>query len=391
MGLNKKKISELPEAESLEGFKTIGVNSDNESVQADLSFIAVAADEATNAATVANAAASEAKTFLESLNEQVPQYIELVENTAENANNAAAAANAAAENAQNSLVNYDHLQNRPQINGVVIEGNKSLEDYGLPPVLTIKGVVADIQHLPLINNKKGDMYFITSDTDESYEFVWVSDNPNGTISDWELLGSADIDMSAYLRSDDAANTYTPQTRRISVGQGMLGGGALSGSIYISHQSKPVSGGSAGGDGHYVSNVLIDELGHVSSTEKTDLPEYAAGKNRGGDALAGLKLKPTINITNFNTFNWGSLDMKMGEVIAFTSNYNATGRPTWNSGRANGIIICADRVEDKEYYYKILAFPAGQHTTSMFAYGYVQYYYGTFTPLAWRYIAGQTNP
>lgn len=49
MAIKKIKISELPKSQTLDGFKTIGVNSENESVSVDLSFVNEAAVKAENA------------------------------------------------------------------------------------------------------------------------------------------------------------------------------------------------------------------------------------------------------------------------------------------------------------------------------------------------------
>ena len=50
MAIEKIKISQLPQAETLFGFKTLGVNSENKSVSADLTFIGEAAAAASAAA-----------------------------------------------------------------------------------------------------------------------------------------------------------------------------------------------------------------------------------------------------------------------------------------------------------------------------------------------------
>lgn len=62
MAVKKKKISELPLAQSLVGLFTIGVDALNKSVKVGLEFVKTAADNATAAAMSANNAASSATT-----------------------------------------------------------------------------------------------------------------------------------------------------------------------------------------------------------------------------------------------------------------------------------------------------------------------------------------
>lgn len=88
MGIKKKKISELPLADTLVGLYTIGVNALNKSVKVGLEFLKTAADAATTAATAANTAKKNADTAIAAANKAT-----------ENANNATTAANTAAGNA----------------------------------------------------------------------------------------------------------------------------------------------------------------------------------------------------------------------------------------------------------------------------------------------------
>ncbi|MEG2599899.1 MAG: hypothetical protein RSA66_10550, partial [Muribaculaceae bacterium] len=96
MGIKKKKISELPLAQSLVGLFTIGVNKVNESVKVDLEFVKTAADNATAAASSATSAATSATNTATSAN--------LAANEANTkagfASTAAGVATRAAENAQ---------------------------------------------------------------------------------------------------------------------------------------------------------------------------------------------------------------------------------------------------------------------------------------------------
>ena len=69
----------------------------------------------------------------------------------------------------------------------------------------------------------------------------------------------------------AVSSLVQNTRNITAGSGLTGGGALSADVTISHAAKPSSGTDAGGTGDYVSSVEIDEFGHVTSTQKATLP------------------------------------------------------------------------------------------------------------------------
>lgn len=88
MAIKKKKISELPLADTLVGLYTIGVNALNKSVKVGLEFLKTAADAATNAATAANTAKKNADTATAAANTATG-----------NANKATTAANTAAGNA----------------------------------------------------------------------------------------------------------------------------------------------------------------------------------------------------------------------------------------------------------------------------------------------------
>lgn len=88
MAIKKKKISELPLADTLVGLYTIGVNALNKSVKVGLEFLKTAADAATSAATAANTAKKNADTATAAANKATGE-----------ANTATTAANTAAGNA----------------------------------------------------------------------------------------------------------------------------------------------------------------------------------------------------------------------------------------------------------------------------------------------------
>lgn len=58
--------------------------------------------------------------------------------------------------------------------------------------------------------------------------------------------------------------------QVTTGEGLTGGGAISGNVEIAHGDKPGTGSDAGGTGNVVTGVLIDKFGHISSTTKATL-------------------------------------------------------------------------------------------------------------------------
>lgn len=69
----------------------------------------------------------------------------------------------------------------------------------LGAVFNFKGTVATKEDLPKADNKKGDVYHVTTN---SAEFVWVLDASTGE-SGWEELGST-VDLSAYATKADVS-------------------------------------------------------------------------------------------------------------------------------------------------------------------------------------------
>lgn len=102
MGVKKKKISELPLAETLVGLYTIGVNALNKSVKVSLEFLKTAADAANTAATAANTAkdnADGATAGAITATDNANKATTAANAATDNANKATTAANAAADNA----------------------------------------------------------------------------------------------------------------------------------------------------------------------------------------------------------------------------------------------------------------------------------------------------
>jgi hypothetical protein len=82
---------------------------------------------------------------------------------------------------------YSDLSNKPKINNVTLDGNKSWADLGLSNPMHIAGRVDTYQDLPATANE-GDVYLVglAAET-EKEEYVYVSGG-------WEYLGSNTIEV-----------------------------------------------------------------------------------------------------------------------------------------------------------------------------------------------------
>ena len=70
-------------------------------------------------------------------------------------------------------------------------------------VFSIIGEVPSIEDLPTSGNKNGDVYLVGPNQHGSYdEYYWLS-----SANKWDFLGSTDIDLSEYLKNNDADNLY----------------------------------------------------------------------------------------------------------------------------------------------------------------------------------------
>lgn len=110
MAIKKKKISELPLADTLVGLYTIGVNALNKSVKVGLEFVKTAADAATSAATAANTAKKNADTATAAANKATGEANTATKTANEAATNAttkAGEADTAAKNANTKAAAAD--------------------------------------------------------------------------------------------------------------------------------------------------------------------------------------------------------------------------------------------------------------------------------------------
>ena len=86
---------------------------------------------------------------------------------------------------------YTHLINKPKINNVTLDGNKSWADLGLSNPMHIAGRVDAVSDLPSTATE-GDVYLVglVSDTEKA-EYVYVSGG-------WEYLGTSAIEVDSAL-------------------------------------------------------------------------------------------------------------------------------------------------------------------------------------------------
>jgi hypothetical protein len=86
---------------------------------------------------------------------------------------------------------YEDLSNKPKINNVTLDGNKSWADLGLSNPMHIAGRVNTYQDLPVTANE-GDVYLVgLVAATEKEEYVYVSGG-------WEYLGSNTIEVDSAM-------------------------------------------------------------------------------------------------------------------------------------------------------------------------------------------------
>jgi hypothetical protein len=90
-----------------------------------------------------------------------------------------------------SSSDYADLSNKPKINNVTLDGNKSWADLGLSNPMHIAGRVNTYQELPATANE-GDVYLVgLVAATEKEEYVYVSGG-------WEYLGSNTIEVDSAM-------------------------------------------------------------------------------------------------------------------------------------------------------------------------------------------------
>lgn len=86
---------------------------------------------------------------------------------------------------------YEDLSNKPKINNVTLDGNKSWADLGLSNPMHIAGRVDTYQDLPATANE-GDVYLVgLVAATEKEEYVYV-------LGGWEYLGSNTIEVDSEM-------------------------------------------------------------------------------------------------------------------------------------------------------------------------------------------------
>lgn len=105
---------------------------------------------------------------------------------------------------------YNSLTNQPQINGITLTGNKTLEDLGITKAITDAigeetqisfEIVNSFSDLP-VSGKAGIFYLVPNsglDGNNYDEYIWIS----GT-GKYEKIGSiqSEIDLSGYVKTTD---------------------------------------------------------------------------------------------------------------------------------------------------------------------------------------------
>lgn len=122
----------------------------------------------------------------------------------------------------------------------------------------------------------GDMVICTKGGD-SPEFSVVQKNIDGAVVG--AASSVEGNIATFKGatgktiqdSGVAVADLATKATKVQAGDGLKGGGALTGDVTVSHQDKPTTGTKTGETGKYVSAVTVDDLGHVASVETADLP------------------------------------------------------------------------------------------------------------------------
>ena len=172
----------------------------------------------------------------------------------------------------------------------------------------------------------GDMVIcIKNEGGSAAEWTAVNVNIDGTVTS-SAATSTDGNLAVYdgatgriiKDSGIASSAIVQNTRNITAGTGLTGGGALSADVTISHAAKPTEGTDAGGTGDYVSGVTIDALGHVVSTTKATLPaETGKVKVDGAGTADYLENKVVAGTANAETNTYAVTVTKAEDKLKLT--------------------------------------------------------------------------
>ena len=199
----------------------------------------------------------------------------------------------------------------------------------LPIDATVGDTYVAVEGAEAVNGvalEAGDMVIcIANEGGSATEWTAVNVNVNGTVTSSSST-SVDGNVAVYdgvtgkLIKDSgvAASALVQNTRNITAGSGLTGGGALSADVTISHAAKPGEGTDAGGTGDYVSGVTIDSFGHVVSTTKATLPtETGKVKVEEAGAADYLENKVVAGTANAETNTYAVTVTKAEDKLKLT--------------------------------------------------------------------------
>lgn len=111
---------------------------------------------------------------------------------------------------------YSDLENKPKINNVELDGNKSFADLGLPNPMHIAGRVDTVSELPQTATV-GDVYLVGLVNADKDEYVY-------TASGWEFLGSSTATDYSDLTNKPSINNVPLSGNKTSADLGLVGAG-----------------------------------------------------------------------------------------------------------------------------------------------------------------------
>lgn len=127
----------------------------------------------------------------------------------------------------------------------------------------------------------GDMIICTKAKADSApaEFAVIQRNLDGSVTG--AASSVDGNIALFSGatgkvikdSGKSLSDLVANTVKVQAGDGLKGGGALSGDVTIAHGDKPTTGEavSGGGSGKFVSGINIDERGHIATVSFGEIP------------------------------------------------------------------------------------------------------------------------
>lgn len=179
--------------------------------------------------------------------------------------------------------------------------------------------------------------------------AYSSSNPSGYITASALTG--------YLTTSTAASTYTPQTRTISAGTGLSGGGDLSANRTLSLAASGVTAGQYG-SGSVIPKITIDTYGRITAVQNdtiypdwnnisskpttfayTTANTFSAAQNLADNELIRAKLKDYSETRATPAISAGSLTLNLetGNFFAVSLNASVTNAIVISNPPASGSV------------------------------------------------------